>query len=233
MDLKNFFEAKSIAVIGASRNPRKIGHVILKNFVDAKYEKIFPINLNAEEVLGIKTYKSVKEIKEQIELAIIATPAETVCSIIEECAAKGIKDIIIISSGFSEVGNVKDEEKLKEIIKKKKLQVIGPNCLGVYDAYSKFDTLFNPADRLERPKAGGISFICQSGAVGSIMLDLMAKENYGLRRFVSYGNATGLDESDFIEFLSKDEKTKVICLYIEGLRDGIKFLETAKRVRIA
>lgn len=230
MDLKNFFEPKSIAVIGASRNPRKPGNIILRNLVEMQYPgKIFAVNKKAVEVLGKKSYLSVKDIQEPIDLAIIATPASTVCGILEDCATKKINDVLVISGGFSESGNEKEEEKLRDLIKKKKLNVLGVNCLGIFDAYSNLDTLFNPREKMERPKKGGISVVCQSGSVGSIILDTMAKENYGLRRFISYGNATGLDESDFIDYLGKDEKTKVICLYIEGIQNGEKFLETCKK----
>lgn len=231
MDLKNFFQPKSIAVIGSSKHPRKIGNIIFRNFIDLRYEgKIFAVNPNAEEILGQKTYPSVKDIKDNIDLAIITTPAQIVYPLLEECAAKKIQNIIIISSGFSEVGNVAEEEKLRDFIKKKKLNVVGVNCLGIYDSYSNLDTLFTPRERMDRPKKGSLSLICQSGAIGAIMIDIMAQENYGLRRFVSYGNATGLDESDFIDFLGKDDQTKAICLYIEGLRNGKKFLEICKKV---
>ena len=231
MDLKNFFEPKGIVVIGASRNPRKPGNIILKNLVEMQYAgNIFAVNKKAVEVLGKKAYLSVKDIQEQIDLAIIATPAQTVYTILEDCAAKKINDVLVVSAGFSEAGNEKEEEKLRDLIKKKKMNVLGVNCLGSYDAYSGLDTLFNPRERMDRPKKGGLSLVCQSGAVGSVILDMMAKENYGLRRFVSYGNATGLDESDFVEFLGKDEKTKVIGLYIEGIHNGEKFLETCKKV---
>jgi len=231
MDLKNFFEPKSVAIVGASRHPRKIGNIILRNFFETRYPgKVFAINPNSEEILGQKTLPSIKDIDGPVDLAVIVTPAETVYEILEQCASKKIKDIIIVSAGFSEVGNVKLEDKLKDFIRKKNLNVVGVNCLGIFDAYSNLDTLFNPRERMDRPKRGGISFICQSGAVGAIMIDKMAQENYGLRRFISYGNATGLDESDFIEYLGKDDKTKVICLYIEGVRDGAKFLEICKKV---
>src|SRR3989344_230560 len=231
MDLKNFFEPKSIAVIGASRNPRKPGNIILKNLVEMQYSgNIFAVNKKAVEVLGKKSYLSIKDIQGQVDLAIIATPASTVYGLLEECAFRKINDILVISGGFSESGNEKEEERIRDLIKKKKLNVLGPNCLGVFDSYSNLDTIFNPREKMERPKKGGISMVCQSGAVGSVILDLMAKENYGLRRFISYGNASGLDESDFIDYLGKDEKTKVICLYLEGVQDGEKFLETCKKV---
>lgn len=231
MNLKNFFEAKSIAVIGASRKAHKVGHIILKNLSEIKYKvKVFAVNPKARRILGFKSFPSVKDIKEKIDLVIIATPAFTVHNILEECIEKGIKDIIIVSAGFGEVGNVEGEIRLKKLIKKEKLRVIGVNCLGILDTYSGIDTLFNPRERMGRPGKGGISFICQSGAVGSIMIDMMAQENYGLRRFISYGNATGLNESDFIEYLGKDKETKVISLYIEGVKDGKRFLNVCKEV---
>lgn len=230
MGLKTFFEPKSIAIVGASRHPRKIGNVILRNFLELKYSgNLYVVNPNAEEVLGQKTYNSIKEVPEPVELAIIATPSEKIFSLLEDCSSKKIKEIIVIGAGFSDSGNVKQEEKLKELIKKKKLNVLGPNCLGIYDSYSGIDTLFFPREKLDRPKKGAISLVCQSGSIGAIMIDKMAQENCGIRRFISYGTI-GLDESDFIELLGKDDHTKVICLYIENLKDGRKFLDACKRV---
>ena len=110
------------------------------------------------------------------------------------------------------------------------MRCVGVNCLGIYDAYSKFDSLFLPTSRLERPKSGSISFVCQSGALGSAILDLASSEKHGFSKFISYGNATQLDESDFVDYLNNDKNTKVICLYIEGVKNGEKFYETIKRV---
>lgn len=230
MQLDNFFRPRSVAVIGASRNPAKIGHVIMKNMIDGGFHgRVFPINPEAKEILGYRVYKSISEVNEIIDLAVIAVPAEFVLKIIDECNKKKIKDVLIVTAGFGEVGNHKLEEQLKDKLDKYGMRCVGVNCLGVFDAHHKFDTLFLPRYRLTRPKSGGISFVCQSGAIGSAILDIAAYNGYSFSKFVSYGNATQLDESDFIEYLLHDESTKVICLYAEGIKNGEKFFETLKK----
>jgi len=230
-DFDNFFAAKTIAIIGVSRDPRKVGHVILRNFIDGDYKgEIFVVNPNADEILKHKAYKSVLDIEEKIDLAIIAVPAEVVVPVINQCGKKKIRDVVIVTSGFKEVGNMNLNKKLEAALKKNRIRCIGPNCLGTFDAHTKLDSLFLPRYRLQRPKEGGISFICQSGAVGSSILDLATEQGYGFAKFVSYGNAMNVDESDLLEYLASDEKTKVICLYIEGVKDGKKFLKTARLV---
>lgn len=231
INLDKFFSAKGIAIIGVSRDPKKVGHVILRNFIDAEYGgKIFAVNPNADKILNRKAYKSVLDIQEKIDLAIIAVPAEHVVKAVNDCGKRKIRDIIIVTSGFREVGNMKLDKKLEQALKKNKIRCIGPNCLGTFDAYTKLDSLFLPRYRLQRPKPGAISFVCQSGAVGSSILDLATEHGYGFSKFVSYGNAINTDESDLIEYLGNDEKTKVICLYVEGVKDGRKFLRVARAV---
>ena len=231
MSLDSFFNAQSIAVIGVSRDPNKVGHVIFRNFIDGGYKgKIFVVNPNAESILNYHAYASILDIPEKIELAIIAVPAESVPKALEECGKKKIKNVIVVIAGFKEVGNHKLEKKLEDVIKKYKLRVIGPNALGVFDAYSKIDSLFLPRFRMSRPKEGVISFVCQSGAIGSSVVDLATAEGYGFAKFISYGNAVDVDETDLIEYLGNDEKTKVICLYIEAVKDGRRFLEVCKKV---
>ncbi len=231
MDLGNFFNAHNIAIIGVSRDPNKVGHVILRNFVDGGFQgKIFVVNPNADKILNYKAYKNVTEIEEKIDLAVIAVPAPLVPQAIVGCSKKKIKDVIIVTSGFKEEGNYKLDTKLESLLKKYKIRCIGPNCLGCFDAHTKLDSLFLPRYRLSRPKEGGISFVCQSGAVGSAILDLATEQGYGFSKFVSYGNAMNIDESDLIEYLGNDGKTKVICLYVEGIKDGKKFINIAKKV---
>ncbi len=231
MNLDKFFNAKKIAIIGVSTNPNKVGHVIFKNFIDSDFNgEVFPINPKTEYILGHKSYKSVLNIKTNLELAVIAVPAELVLKVVDECGRKGIRNIIVITAGFRELGNYKLEDKLFNLMKKYNIKCIGVNCLGVFDAYTKVDTLFLPKHRLKRPKEGGISFICQSGAVASAILDLASKRDYKFAKFVSYGNATNVDESDILDYMGRDEKTRVICMYIEGVKDGSKFLKVAKEV---
>jgi len=228
-NLDAFFSANSIAVIGVSRDPKKIGHAIFSNLLPYK-RKLFPINPNAQYILNYKCYPSILNVKDKIDLAIIAIPAQKVLHAVQECGKKGIKNIIIISSGFKEIGNYKLEKKLSDLLQKYKIKCIGPNCLGTFDTYTKLDTLFIPRYKLIRPTQGGISFICQSGAVGAALLDMAASQHHGFSKFISYGNAVNTDESDLLEYLASDAKTKVICLYLEGLSNGRKFFETAKKV---
>lgn len=231
MPLDSFFNAQSIAIIGVSRDTNKVGHVIFRNFIDGGYKgRIYAVNPNAETILNYRAYASVSDIQEKIELAIVAVPAEIVPKVLEECGKRKIQNVIIVSAGFKEVGNYKLEKKLEDAIKRYKLGVIGPNALGVFDAYSKVDSLFLPRFRMSRPKEGVISFVCQSGAIGSSVVDLATAEGYGFAKFISYGNAVDVDETDLIEYLGNDEKTKVICLYIEAVKDGRRFLEVCRKV---
>jgi len=226
-----FFKARSVVVIGASRNPSKVGHVILKNLLESCFQgKLFAVNPHASSILNVACYVSVAHLPQKVDLAVIAVPVVEALRVVEDCGKKNIKHIIIVTAGFGELGNHDDEIRLQVLAKKYNLEVIGPNVLGTLDVYSGVDTLFLPRLRLNRPKPGGISFACQSGAVGSAMLDLMAKEGYGCAKFISYGNATIVDESDLVEYLGDDKETKVICLYVEGVKNGRRFFDVCKRV---
>jgi len=228
--LDYFFMPESVAIIGASRTPKKIGHVIFRNFIESKYKgKLFPVNPKAKKIFGLDCYGSVRDIKGSVDLAVIAIPAEFVPAALEQCGRKGIPAAIIISSGFKEVGNTGLENRLKGIAKKHGIRLIGTNCIGVYDPYSGVDTFFLPPYKLERPGPGHMALISQSGALGSVMLDWMSMKDYKISKFISYGNATDVDESDLIEYLAEDKKTKVICAYFEGVTDGRKMFNIAKR----
>ncbi len=229
--LDYFFNPKSVAVIGASRDQKKIGHVIFRNFVEGSFKgKVYPVNPKTEKLLGRKCYASVTHIKDKVDLAVISIPAELVPKALNDCGRKGIRCVIVISGGFKEIGNAKLEEKLEEIGKKYRISIIGPNCLGVYDPESGMDTVFLPRYKLGRPKTGNIAFITQSGAVGSVVIDWMSRKGYKISKFVSYGNAVDVDEADLMGYLVKDRKTKVICAYFEGVKEGRKFFEIAKNI---
>jgi len=227
--MHKFFTPKTIAVVGVSKDPRKVGHVIFKNLY--KKFKTYPINPHEKTILGEKVYASVGELPHKVDLVIIAIPAAGVLPVIRECGTHGIKHCIIISSGFKEIGNERLEYELAKTLDEFGMQCIGPNCLGVFDAHSGLDSLFLPTEKLTRPKPGVISFISQSGAVGSAVLDLLAAENFGFAKFISYGNGTNVSETELLEFLGKDPQTKVICLYIEGIKDGKKFMAAAKKIK--
>jgi len=228
--MKYFFEPKSVAIIGASRKPGKIGHVILKNFVENFKGRIYPVNPHAESILRKKTYHRITAIPDNIDLAVIVVPAVYVPEVVRDCASKKVKAAVIISGGFSEIGNVELEDQIKEVVNRTDIRVIGVNCLGIFDAHSKIDTMFLPPFKLHRPKEGVISFISQSGAVGSIVLDWISSEGFGVSKMISYGNATDINEADLLEYLGKDPKTRVICMYLEGVKDGKKMMRVARNV---
>ncbi|HLD49324.1 MAG TPA: CoA-binding protein [archaeon] len=231
--MNNFFNPGSVVIIGASHTKGKIGYEIANNFINGEYKgKVFFVNTNAEEILGKKCYSSLKDIDEKIDLAVISTPAKTVPGIISECIEKDVKAVIIISAGFSETGE--DGKILSEKIKKlskNRIRIIGPNCLGIFDPISGVDTIFLPREKQGRPNTGSIAFITQSGAVGASVLDWLSEENIGISRFISYGNALDIGESDLIEYLDGDDRTAVIAMYMEGVKDGRKFFEAAKKCK--
>ncbi len=229
-ELSPIFNPDKAAVVGASREKDKIGHSVYKTMKESMEGEVHPVNPNAEEVLGEKSYDSIKEIPGKVELAVISVPAKITPKIIEECGEKGVKGAVIITSGFSEIGNQELEEKLKKKIEEAGIRVIGPNCLGILDNTTGLNTLFLPPEKLEIPKKGGIGVISQSGAVGSVMVDWCSYENFGLSRFISFGNGIDIDERELIKFLGGDPETKVIVMYLEGTKNGRELMNAAKEV---
>ncbi len=233
MELDSFFKPASVAVIGASREPRKFGHVIYKNFIESEYAgKTYPINPKAEKILGTKAYPTLMDVPSDVDLAIIAVPAPIVPSTIDECLSKKVKAAVIISGGFREIGEKGErlELEIKKKIEGSTLRIIGPNCIGVYDPANHVDTLFLPRYRLRRPKLGEIAFISQSGAFGSAVLDWAASQDIGISKFISIGNKMDVDEVDLLNYLADDPLTKCITLYVESTKRGGEFLRTASKV---
>ncbi len=229
--LKAAFSPKSVAIVGASPTPNKIGNVLMRNFLDSKFQgKIYPVNPKHDSVSGLKCYPKVSDIPGRVDCVIIATPAETVPGIIEDCAAKKAGGVIILSGGFEEVGRKDLAKAILQTAESAGMPVVGPNCLGIFNPYTKVDSIFLPVYKLERPKPGGIAFITQSGAVGSTVLDLAAFYGLGVSKFISYGNSTVLDEADYLEFLANDKETETVILYIEGAKDGRKLLEAMRKL---
>ncbi len=225
-----FFYAKSIAVIGASREPGKIGHEILKSLIDSNFKgKIYPINPKYNEILNLKCYSSVLEVPDEIDLAVLAIPAKIVPRIIEECGKKRVKAIVVVSGGFKETGVEGEvlQEKLVSIARKYGMRIIGPNCIGIYNPYTGIDTFFQSHNRMIRPPPGNIAFLTQSGTYGCTVLEWLAQDNIGVSKFVSYGNMADVDESELINYLMNDPQTKVIAFYMESIKSGRKFIESS------
>jgi len=234
--LNKFFKPSSVAVIGASSKKGKIGNIIFENIRKGGFSgKLYAVNKDATPISGHKPYGSISEISGKVDLAVIATPARTVPDILSECADHGVKNAIVISSGFSETGEKGKilEDECKKIINGNGIRVLGPNCLGVYDANTGFDTLFLTPEKMNRPFPGNISIISQSGAVGASIVDRMSEKGMGLSKFVSYGNAMDISESDLMEYLGEDGSTEVILSYMEGVKtDGKDFIKRMRRVSV-
>ena len=229
MKLQALFRPKSVAIIGASRTPGKVGHIIAKNTIESGFEGgIYPINPRAEEILGLKCYASILDVPEAVDLAVIAIPAKHVLQAAEECGRKGVKGLIVISAGFKEIGHEGAilEKKLVEIGSKYDMRIQGPNCLGLIDTGTPVNLSFAAG----MPKEGKIGFISQSGALGTAVLDWVLQEEIGFHSFVSLGNKADLDEVDFIEAMGEEDQVSVILLYLESIEKGRRFLEVVSRV---
>ncbi len=224
MNLHNFFNPRSIAIIGASEHKEKVGYALLKNLADFS-GKVIPINPkhSHSELFGYKTYSSVLDYNGQIDLAIIAIPAEFVAGAIEECGKKKIRSVIIVSAGFAEIGKIKEEKELVDISDRYDMDILGPNCFGVCNPYANLDLTFSNT----RAGKGHVAFVSQSGALWSYVSDF-AFGKFGFSKFASLGNIAELDFFEFINFLSKDKETQAIVLYIEKIKDGRRFIEAAK-----
>nr|NIO21024.1 CoA-binding protein [Candidatus Aenigmarchaeota archaeon] len=233
MELDSFFTPRSVAVVGASRKARKFGHVIFKNFIESKFNgKVYPINKNAEKILGVKSYAGIEEVPGEVDLAVIAIPAPYVLPVIDDCLSKKVKAAIIVSGGFKEIGEEGEEreQEIKRRIQGNNLRIIGPNCIGIFDPRNYIDTLFLPRYRLRRPRQGPISFISQSGAFGSAILDWAASQEIGISKFISLGNKIDVDEVDLLNYLAGDLQTKCITLYVESIDRGRDFLKIASNI---
>ena len=229
VDLSRLFNPQAIAVIGASRNPNKVGSAIVKNLRLSFRGQIIPINPFTNEIQGLKAYKSVLNYKDKIDIAVISIPANKVLKSLKECEKKRIPFAIIISAGFKEIGKEgqKREDEIKAFLKHAKIRVIGPNCLGIINTSPLFNATF--IDPNAKILAGKTALISQSGALLSAIVDDAVTNNIGFSKVISIGNATDLDEADMIDALSEDENTKAIAIYLEGLTNGKKFIEAASR----
>jgi len=227
MEMRSLFEPCAIAVIGASASPQKIGYRTVENVVRSGYRGgIFPINPRGGEILGLRVYKNLSEVEEEIDLAVIAIPAERVIDAVEACGAKGVKNLVIITSGFSEVGNLETERQIVRLAREHGMRVLGPNIFGIYSAASSLDATFGPGGITPGP----VAIITQSGALGIAMIGKTATESVGLSALVSVGNKADIDEADLLEYFASDDRTRAILMYIEGVKDGDRLRRTLAEV---
>lgn len=223
--MENFFNPHSVAIF-ASMKEGKTGYEIVKNMVEGGFKgKIYPISQVGGQIFGVNVHKDYKNF--EIDLAIIAIPAQFIPSLLEDLGNRGVKSAVIISAGFSEVGNFKEEKEIKRIAKKYGMRIIGPNCAGIMNSGCN---LFASIE--VRALSGETAFITQSGALGGAVLMMAEELGFGFSKFVSYGNRCDVDEVELIRYLEDDHQTKVIALYIEGLEAGRKFLTQAKKTAL-
>jgi acetyltransferase len=227
--LESFFNPKSVAVVGVSADPKKLGSLIFNNLQNAKYKgKLYPINtrVGGQELYGHMSFKNVREINEPLDLAILVVAAKFCSSVVDDCIANGTKNISIIAAGFSEIGNNKLENEIAEKCLKNNINLLGPNCLGHISTFTDLNASF--ADGY--PSKGNVAFISQSGAYCCAMLDWAEKKKIGFSHFISIGNKAILGEDKILSILKDDINTKFFTFYLENLKNGKEFLKILTEV---
>ena len=215
-----------MAVVGASDKPDKVGYKVLSNIVTEGYRgTVYPVNPKGGEILGLRCLKSIEELPEGVDMAVLVIPAEAVYDAVRSCAARGVKFLPIITSGFSEIGNTELERKIVSFALDHNMRVLGPNIFGLFSAASSLNSTFGP----KNIKSGNVAIITQSGALGVAMMGKTAVEGMGLSAVISVGNKTDIDESDLLDYLVEAPDTRIMMLYIEGVRHGERLIEALKR----
>ena len=227
--LKPFFDPRGVAVIGASSSPTKLSYGILRNMTLYGFKgQVAPVNPRASQILGLKCYADIADVPDPLDLAVIVLPAPAIPPVLEACGRRGLGAVTIISGGFKEVGSegAHLEKDILEIADRYQMRLIGPNCVGTLDMYSGLNTTFIQGE----PEKGGIGFVSQSGAVGGGVVDLLRNKQIGFSNFSSLGNEADVSETDVIEYLAAEQHTRVIAAYVEQIRDGQRFVATARQV---
>ncbi len=224
-DIKYLFEPKTVAVIGASSNKSKIGYKIVENIINTGYTgRMCPINPSGGEILGHTVYKSLHDIEGDVDLATIVIPAKFTFDAVRECAQKNVKFLSIITSGFSEIGNIEEEKRIVSFARENGMRVLGPNIFGLYSSTVSMNATFGPAEVVP----GNVAIITQSGALGVAMMGKTKTENIGLSAIVSVGNKSDIDEADLLEYLVPNDDVTVILMYIEGIKNGERLVGILK-----
>ncbi len=226
-----YFHPKSVAVVGASANPAKFGYQVVRNLINLKYPgKIYPVNPNASEIQGFKAFPSVPDIPHNINVVIMAVPAHVIPGVMRDCERKGVKNVVILASGFDEAGPEGQayQREVLEVAKRGGIRIVGPNTTGMLNPSFGFTSTFVPLDNV---KAGDISFISQTGMFAGMMMEwIVSSQEFGFRKLAGLGNKCDVADHEILYYLAQDEGTKVILIHVEGTKDGPKFFEALKRV---
>ncbi|MGD0597223.1 MAG: acetate--CoA ligase family protein [Sedimentisphaerales bacterium] len=229
--LDKFFNPKSVAIVGASRQKGKVGYEILRSMLDAGFPgKIFPVNPQADSIENLKCYPDLPSIGQAPDLVVIVVPAKSVAPVMQQCATLGIKAVVVITAGFKEVGEEgrKLEQQVLQIAKQAGIRVIGPNCLGLIVPAKKLNASFGGT----LPVIGSTGYLSQSGALLAAILDMANSNGIGFSKLVSIGNKADVDELDIIEAFADDPDTKVIAGYLESITDGNAFVNIAEQISL-
>lgn len=229
--LHSLLMPKSIALIGASRHPGELGYILLESLIKNGFTgQIYPVNPNADSILSLKSYPSVSDVNDNIEMAVIAVPARLAVKVAEECGHKGVRTLVVISDGFSETGpeGASREKELRDVVLGHGMRMLGPNCMGVIntDPQIKMNATFSSVF----PPFGNVAFLSQSGAMGLIVLQYAKNLDIGISSFVSAGNRADISSNDLLEFWEEDPATSVVLLYLESFGNPHKFAHIARRV---
>ena len=230
-NINAIFSPRSIAVLGASGKPGKVGHDIFANILKGGFRgTLYPVNPTASSILSVKTFKTIADIPDDVDLAIIILPPKLALQAVEDSVKKGVRGIVIVSAGFREVGADGKilEDKIVAICRKAGVRLVGPNCLGVINPVDA--VRMNASFSARMPQSGNISFISQSGALCTAVLDFAADRDFGFSKFISIGNKADVDELDLLQYLHQDLDTEVIMIYLEELRRGWEFIEEVKKI---
>jgi 3-hydroxypropionyl-CoA synthetase (ADP-forming) len=228
--LDTFFKARAVALVGASSTPGKIGNAVLDSLSQHEYKgNVYPVNPTRDEIMGLRAYPNLASVPDDTELVVAVVDLFHVPALIEETAAAGVHNLVVVSGGGKELGGERQELELriKERASQLGVRIVGPNCIGVFDGKTRLDTFFQVHERMLRPPTGKVAMTTQSGTVGCAFLEAAT---YGISKFVSYGNRVDVDEADLLAYLADDPETAVIACYVEGFERGRKLLDTARQV---
>ncbi len=225
--LDRIFHPRSVALLGASNKHGKIGRVFMERFLGMGFQRLYPVNPGESEILGVKAYRALADIPEPVDLAIVATPTDSVLAAVKECASKKVEAIVIVTSGFGETGakGKELEQQLVRIARKGGARVIGPNCVGIYCPSSRLP-FFQVSDK----ESGSVGVVSQSGFFADFLTLTVTGNGIAFSKAISCGNESDLNAIDFLEYLGEDPQTETIVSYVEGIRDGRRFYHISKEI---